>query len=82
MRRLLIVLVVLAAVLVVADRVGVVVAQNALAGQIKQQAELDDINLQLQDQAQALWNDQDRFCGGKSIEDNALDTVLARVGHE
>jgi hypothetical protein len=41
MRRLLIVLVVLAAVLVVADRVGVVVAQNALAGQIQQQIDLD-----------------------------------------
>ena len=41
MRRLLIVLVVLAALLVVADRVGVVVAQNALAGQIEQQLDLD-----------------------------------------
>jgi hypothetical protein len=41
MRRLLIVLVVLAALLVVADRVGVVVAQNALAGQIQQQLDLD-----------------------------------------
>jgi hypothetical protein len=41
MRRLLIVLVVLAAVLVVADRVGVVVAQDRLAGQIQQQLNLD-----------------------------------------
>jgi LmeA-like phospholipid-binding len=41
MRRLLIVLVVLAAVLVVADRVGVVVAQNALAGEVEQQLDLD-----------------------------------------
>ena len=41
MRRLLIVLVVLAALLVVADRVGVVVAQNRLAGQIQQQLDLD-----------------------------------------
>ena len=41
MRRLLIVLVVLAALLVVADRVGVVVAENRLAGQIQQQLELD-----------------------------------------
>jgi hypothetical protein len=41
MRRLLIVLVVLAAVLVVADRVGVIVAENALAGQIQQQIDLD-----------------------------------------
>jgi LmeA-like phospholipid-binding len=41
MRRLLIVLVVLAALLVVADRVGVVVAQSALAGQIEQQLDLD-----------------------------------------
>lgn len=46
----------------------------------KPKLQLDDLNLQLQDQAQTLWNDQDRFCGGKSIEDNALDTVLARVG--
>ena len=36
MRRLLIVLVVLAALLVVADRVGVVVAENRLAGEIQQ----------------------------------------------
>ena len=41
MRRLLIVLVVLAALLVVADRVGVEVAENALAGQIEQQLDLD-----------------------------------------
>ena len=41
MRRLLIVLVVLAALLVVADRVGVVVAQNRLASQIQQQLDLD-----------------------------------------
>ena len=41
MRRLLIVLFVLAALLVVADRVGVVVAQNVLAGQIQQQLDLD-----------------------------------------
>ena len=41
MRRLLIVLVVLAALLVVADRVGVVVAENRLAGQIQQQLVLD-----------------------------------------
>ena len=41
MRRLLIVLVVLAALLVVADRVGVVVAQSVLAGQIEQQLDLD-----------------------------------------
>jgi hypothetical protein len=40
MRRLLIVLVVLAALLAVADRVGVVVAQNALSGQIEQQLNL------------------------------------------
>ena len=41
MRRLLIALVVLAALLVVADRVGVVVAENRLAGQIQQQLALD-----------------------------------------
>ena len=41
MRRLLIVLVVLAALVVVADRVGVVVAQNRLASQIQQQLDLD-----------------------------------------
>ena len=41
MRRLLIVLVVLAALLVAADRVGVVVAQNRLASQIQQQLNLD-----------------------------------------
>lgn len=41
MRRLLIVLVVLAALLVVADRVGVVVAENRLAGQIQHQLALD-----------------------------------------
>jgi hypothetical protein len=41
MRRLLIVLVVLAALLVAADRVGVVVAQNRLASQIQQQLTLD-----------------------------------------
>jgi hypothetical protein len=41
MRRLLIVLVVLAALLVAADRVGVVVAQNRLASQIQQQLDLD-----------------------------------------
>jgi LmeA-like phospholipid-binding len=41
MRRLLIVLVVLAALLVVADRVGVVVAQSVLAGQIELQLDLD-----------------------------------------
>jgi DUF2993 family protein len=41
MRRLLIVLVVLAALLVAADRVGVVVAQNRLASEIQQQLELD-----------------------------------------
>jgi hypothetical protein len=41
MRRLLIVLVVLAALLVAADRIGVVVAQNRLAGQIQQQLNLD-----------------------------------------
>jgi hypothetical protein len=41
MRRLLIVLVVLAALLVVADRVSVVVAQSVLAGQIEQQLDLD-----------------------------------------
>jgi LmeA-like phospholipid-binding len=41
MRRLLIVLVVLAALLVAADRIGVVVAQNRLASQIQQQLSLD-----------------------------------------
>jgi hypothetical protein len=41
MRRLLIVLVVLVALLVAADRVGVVVAQNRLASQIQQQLDLD-----------------------------------------
>jgi hypothetical protein len=41
MRRLLIVLVVVGALLVVADRVGVVVAQNRLASQIQQQLDLD-----------------------------------------
>ena len=41
MRRLLIVLIVLAALLVGADRVGVVVAENRLAGQIQQQLALD-----------------------------------------
>jgi LmeA-like phospholipid-binding len=41
MRRLLIVLVVVAALLVVADRVGVVVAQNRLASQIQQELALD-----------------------------------------
>jgi LmeA-like phospholipid-binding len=41
MRRLLIVLVVLAALLVAADRVGVVVAQDRLASQIQQQLDLD-----------------------------------------
>jgi hypothetical protein len=41
MRRLLIVLFVLAALLVVADRVGVVVAQSALASQVQQQLDLD-----------------------------------------
>jgi hypothetical protein len=41
MRRLLIVLVVLAALLAVADRVGVVVAQSVLAGQIQNQLDLD-----------------------------------------
>jgi hypothetical protein len=41
MRRLLIALVVLAALLVVADRVGVVVAENRLASQIQQQLGLD-----------------------------------------
>jgi hypothetical protein len=41
MRRLIIVLVVLAALLVVADRVGVVVAEHRLAGQIQQQLALD-----------------------------------------
>ena len=41
MRRLLIVLVVLAALLVAADRVGVVVAQNRLASEIQQQLDLD-----------------------------------------
>ena len=55
-------------------------AQKLLTG--KPQGEIDDVNLELQDQAQALWNDQDQFCGGKSIEDNALATVLARIGHE
>jgi DUF2993 family protein len=41
MRRLLIVLVVLAALLVAADRVGVAVAQNRLASEIQQQLDLD-----------------------------------------
>jgi len=41
MRRLLIVLVVLAALLVAADRVGVVVAQSRLASEIQQQLDLD-----------------------------------------
>ena len=41
MRRLLIVLVVLAALLVAADRVGVVVVQNRLASEIQQQLDLD-----------------------------------------
>lgn len=41
MRRLLIVLVVLAALLVAADRIGVVVAQNRLASEIEQQLDLD-----------------------------------------
>jgi LmeA-like phospholipid-binding len=41
MRRLLIVLVVLAALLVAADRIGVVVAQNSLASEIQQQLDLD-----------------------------------------
>jgi len=41
MRRLLIVLVVLAALLVAADRIGVVVAQNRLASEIQQQLDLD-----------------------------------------
>jgi len=41
MRRLLIVLVVLAAVLVAADRIGVVVAQNRLASELQQQLDLD-----------------------------------------
>ncbi|HZB51054.1 MAG TPA: DUF2993 domain-containing protein [Mycobacteriales bacterium] len=42
MRRLLIVLVVLAALLVVADRVGVVLAQRALANQIRTELQLDE----------------------------------------
>jgi hypothetical protein len=41
MRRLLIVLVVLAALLVAADRIGVAVAQNRLASEIEQQLNLD-----------------------------------------
>jgi hypothetical protein len=41
MRRLLVVLVVLGALLVVADRVGVLVAQSVLAGQVKDQLALD-----------------------------------------
>lgn len=41
MRRLLIVIVVLAALLVAADRIGVVVAQNRLASEIQQQLDLD-----------------------------------------
>ena len=41
MRRLLIVLVVLAALLVAADRIGVVVAQSRLASEIQQQLDLD-----------------------------------------
>ena len=41
MRRLLIALVVLAALLVVADRVGVVLAQRALANQIRTELQLD-----------------------------------------
>jgi hypothetical protein len=41
MRRLLIVLVVLAALLVAADRIGVVVAQNRLASEVQQQLDLD-----------------------------------------
>src|SRR5512133_1572254 len=41
MRRLVIVLFVLAVVLLVADRAGVVVAQSALAGKIQQQLDLD-----------------------------------------
>jgi len=41
MRRLLIVLVVLAALLVAADRIGVVVAQNRLASELQQQLDLD-----------------------------------------
>jgi DUF2993 family protein len=41
MRRLLIVLVVLAALLVAADRIGVVVAQNRMASEIQQQLDLD-----------------------------------------
>jgi hypothetical protein len=41
MRRLLIVLVVLAALLVAADRIGVVVAENRLASEIQQQLALD-----------------------------------------
>lgn len=41
MRRLLIVLVVLAALLVAADRIGVVVAQNRLASEVQQQLDLN-----------------------------------------
>jgi hypothetical protein len=41
MRRLLVVLVVLAALLVAADRIGVAVAQNRLASEIEQQLNLD-----------------------------------------
>jgi Flp pilus assembly protein TadD len=55
-------------------------AQKLLSG--KPQPEIDDANLQLQDMAQALWNDQDQFCGGRSIEDKPLDAVLTRIGHE
>lgn len=41
MRRVLVVLVVLVALLVVVDRVGVIVAQNVLAAQVKDQLKLD-----------------------------------------
>lgn len=54
-------------------------AQKLLAS--KQQPD-DDLNLQLQDTAQALWNDQNQFCGDNTIDDKVLTAVLSRIGHE
>ncbi len=42
----------------------------------------DDFNLQLQDMAGSLWNDQGQFCGNTKLTDKAVTAVLASIGHE
>jgi tetratricopeptide (TPR) repeat protein len=39
-----------------------------------------DLTLDREDAAQQLWKDRGQLCGGTPVEDQAVETVLARIG--